>query len=68
MKAFLKEPEVPEFNSIEEELKKNQKTIVKKPLGKGWKRVNGKYVKVCDHSNSIVGSKGRYCIDCERYV
>jgi hypothetical protein len=40
----------------------------RKPLGKGWKRINGRYVKVCDHSNSIVGSKGRYCIDCERYV
>jgi len=44
------------------------KNDCKKPLGKGWKRVNGRYVKACDHSNSIVGSKGRYCIDCERYV
>ena len=24
--------------------------------------------KKCDHSNSITGSKGKYCIDCEMYV
>ena len=24
--------------------------------------------KVCDHSNSIKGSNGRYCLDCEMYV
>ena len=22
----------------------------------------------CNHSNSITGSKGKYCIDCEKYV
>jgi hypothetical protein len=22
----------------------------------------------CDHSNSIIGGKGRYCLDCEKYV
>ena len=24
--------------------------------------------KQCDHTNSIIGGKGKYCIDCERYV
>jgi len=24
--------------------------------------------KPCDHSNSIVGQNGKYCIDCEKYV
>jgi hypothetical protein len=22
----------------------------------------------CDHSNSFTGNKGKYCIDCEKYV
>jgi hypothetical protein len=22
----------------------------------------------CNHSNSITGSKGKYCLDCEKYV
>jgi hypothetical protein len=24
--------------------------------------------KRCGHSNHIIGSKGKYCIDCEKYV
>lgn len=29
---------------------------------------NGYKKKVCDHSNSFTGSRGKYCIDCEKYV
>jgi hypothetical protein len=24
--------------------------------------------KVCSHGNSITGNKGKYCLDCEKYV
>lgn len=56
MKAFLSTPEISESKPV------------RKPMSEGWKQVNGKFKKVCDHSNSIKGSKGRYCLDCEMYV
>lgn len=31
-------------------------------------RTKQQYKKSCNHSNSITGSKGKYCIDCEMYV
>lgn len=45
-----------------------KKKTIRKPVAKEWKVYNGKFKKACDHSNSIKGSKGRYCLDCEMYV
>jgi hypothetical protein len=36
------------------------KTIVEKPI------YNNK--KQCNHSNSITGQNGQYCLDCDKYV
>lgn len=36
------------------------KTIVEKPIYNKKKR--------CDHSNSITGQNGTYCLDCESYI
>jgi hypothetical protein len=44
------------------------KKIVEAPQRQEPKKQLPRVIKKCDHSNSIKGSNGRYCIDCEKYI
>ena len=45
------------MNSLIEELPKIIESQIKE-----------KVKQKCNHSNSITGGKGKYCLDCEKYV
>ena len=53
MKAVLESPETLETIK-KEEIKENYSKPYQKPK--------------CKHTNSITGSRGTYCLDCEEYV
>ena len=52
MKSFVEQPEIPVVDSPP--IEEPQQKTQRKPK--------------CDHSNSITGQNGTYCLDCEHYV
>lgn len=52
-------------------LNKTRPTNIERPMVNNKQRISPEAyrgTKKCDHSNSISGSKGKYCIDCEMYI
>ena len=45
---------------------KKMKSIIESPDVEA--KISKPIKKGCNHSNSIVGNKGKYCITCEKYV
>lgn len=44
------------------------KSILEKPQQTKAQYLEKHIKKMCDHSNSITGQNGTYCLDCEKYV
>lgn len=52
-------------------LNETRPTNIERPMVNNKRRISPEAyrgTKKCDHSNSITGSKGKYCIDCEMYI